>query len=289
MALPALELLADDGFELRVAGRPWGASLLGAYSWPYIAQRGSTSEKVHALRIARAPDSDAALLLTNSFSTALEFRLAGYASVGYARGGRSWLLRRALKVEPRDHMVEYYYRLASSLVRNAPAVPRELTLRVSEAAAASARLALRNAAVTGSYVVLCPVAIGTHRGRVKAWGNGFTRLADALAARGIPVVSMPGPGETADVRAALPRATVLPEGDVATFAALLAGAQLVVANDSGSGHLAAAVGVRLVSVFGVTELEQTRPWGSKVTIVGSSNGWPTYGEVEAAVDAVLAA
>ena len=68
---------------------------------------------------------------------------------------------------------------------------------------------------------------------------------------------MPGPNESATVRRALPGAIVLPESDVATFAAVLARAQLVVANDSGAGHLAAAAGARLISVFGVTEPEKT--------------------------------
>lgn len=286
MALPALDLLAKEGFALRLAGRPWGASLFRAGGWPYIALRGSILENVSALRAARAADGSAALLLTNSFSTALEFRLAGYAASGYARGCRSWLLQRAFAVESRDHMVAYYYRLAASLVGNAAPAGTPF-LPVSEAAKENARAARRQAGVTGLYVVLCPIAIGTHRGRVKAW-DGFTRLADALAARGIAVVSMPGPGETTAVRAALPRAIVLPEADVATFAALLAEADLVVANDSGSGHLAAAVGARLVSVFGVTELEHTRPLGAKVTIVGSSNAWPSYEEVEVAVVDALA-
>jgi heptosyltransferase-2 len=84
-------------------------------------------------------------------------------------------------------------------------------------------------------------------------------------------------------------ATVLPESDVGTFAALLAGARLVVANDSGPGHLAAAVGASIVSVFGVTEPEKTRPWGPRVRLVGSGAGWPRYEDVLAATDELLEA
>ncbi len=98
---------------------------------------------------------------------------------------------------------------------------------------------------------------------------------------------MPGPNETAAVRSALPEAILLPESNIATFAAILAGARLVVANDSGSGHLAAAVGARLISVFGVTEPEKTRPWSTRATLIGSGNGWPSYAEVRSAVDATL--
>lgn len=288
MALPALDLLAHEGFDLTLGGRPWGESLFSAYGWPYVALSGSTSDNVAALRTARSGRDAAGVLLTNSFSTAFEFWRAGYSSVGYARGGRSWLLHRALPVDPHDHMVEYYYRLAQTQVRHAPPVPRELRLRVSESAKHRARSMLKDARVTDRFVVLCPLAVGTHRGHVKAW-SGFAHLAVGLEKRGVAVVAMPGPGESAAVGAALPGVTVLPEGEVAVFAALLADSQLVVANDSGAGHVAAAVGARLVSVFGVTELEHTRPWGSRATIVGSSNGWPSYEEVEAAVDAALTA
>jgi heptosyltransferase-2 len=165
-------------------------------------------------------------------------------------------------------------------------VPRSLDLRIADAARTRAAAALRQAGVGGPYLVLCPVAIGRHRGKLKAW-DGFTRLHDELLARGERVVAMPGPGEADEVRRVLPNAALLAENDVGTFAALLAGSRLVVANDSGPGHLAAAVGARVVSVFGVTEPEKTRPWGPLVTMVGSGGGWPRYDEVVAAVEAAL--
>lgn len=290
MAVPALDLLTMHGRELTLVGRPWAAGLFAAYPWKVVALRGERREHVDALRSARktAGAAEAAgLLLTNSFSTALEFRLAGIAATGYARGGRSFLLARRIAVDPGDHMVEYYHRLARAVVGSDAPVPRDLQLRVAAEARTRARALLAAAAVPERYVVLCPVAVGRHHGKVKAWG-GFTRLNDELRVRGVRVVAMPGPGEAAAVSAALPGASVLPESDVGTFAALLAGARGVVANDSGPGHLAAAVGAPLVSIFGVTEPEKTRPWSSRMTMVGSGAGWPAYDEVRAAVDAMLA-
>ena len=286
MSIAALDALANAGYPLTLAGRAWSAALFAAYDWPVLALRDDHRANVRALRQAASGSADG-LLFTNSLSTAVEFRVAGIAATGYARGGRSWLLARAVPVHPDDHMVEYYCRLATTLARRTLPVPRALHLRVADDARTQAMAGLQQAGVHVSYVVLCPVAVGRHHGKPKAW-DGFTRLHDDLLARGERVVAMPGPGEAAEVTRVLPNATVLPEGDVGTFAALLAGARLVVANDSGPGHLAAAVGARLVSIFGVTEPEKTRPWGPRVTMVGSASGWPSYDEVIAAVDAALA-
>ena len=98
---------------------------------------------------------------------------------------------------------------------------------------------------------------------------------------------MPGPGETDAVRAAVPTATILPESDVGTFAAVLAQAALAVANDSGAGHVAAAVNVPLLSIFGVTDPARTQPWGPHVVRVGAADGWPDYTSVRGAVFGTL--
>ena len=284
MSIAALDALAAAGCALTLAGRPWIRSLFEAYPWPTVALRDSRRDNVRALRAAAA--GSRGLLFTNSFSTALEFRLAGIAATGYARGGRSLLLAQAVAVNDADHMVEYYHRLAATVIAQPAAVPDALDLRIGDAARRRMRGALADAGVSHPYVVLCPVAVGLHHGKVKAW-DGFTRLHRDLRARGHRVIALPGPGERDEVRRVLPEAVVLPESDVGAFAALLADARLVVANDSGPGHLAAAVGAPLVSVFGVTEPGKTRPWGPRVRMVGSGGGWPSYEEVTAAVDGLL--
>ncbi len=284
MALPALDLLADRGYALTLAGRPWAKHLFSAYPWNLVSLPSTRIEPIRALRNVGVRTG---LLLTNSFGTALDFRIAGIPAVGYARDGRSWLLHKAIAVNKGDHMVEYYYRLATALAGTAPNVRRDLRLRISERARQRALELLATHGVAPRYVVLCPLAVGFHRGKLKAW-DGFTRLGSELLAAGTQVIAMPGPGETAAVRSALPAVTVLPESDVATFAAVLAGAHLVVANDSGPGHLAAVVGARLISVFGVTDPEKTRPWSTSATLIGSSNSWPAYAEVRSAVDAACA-
>jgi heptosyltransferase-2 len=64
------------------------------------------------------------------------------------------------------------------------------------------------------------------------------------------------------------------------YAALLQRAALVVSNDTGPAHIAAAVGTPVLSVLGPTKPEQWAPWGREVHIEQRYPQWP-------AVDAVL--
>lgn len=295
MALPALDLLAAQGHQLTLLGRGWSRSLFAAYAWP-VASVGAFWPTVRTLRALKNDGAAASgaganatqaqgLLLTNSFGSALQFRLAGVPAAGYARDGRTPLLRTAVPVPAAwrsgMHMVEYYLTLAATITGARATAPRQLALRLTPAAHAHAQATLAAAAVQGDYVVLCPAAVGLHRGQVKAW-TGYGRLAEDLRARGLTVLASPGPGETAAVQAAVPGTRVLPELGVDVFAALLSGARLVVANDSGAGHVAAAVNAPLLSVIGVTEPQKTRPWGPRAALVGSESGWPDYAEVLAA-------
>lgn len=291
MCLPALDLLART-HALHLVGKRWAASLFEAYGWPLSAV-GDFWPTVRALRKARQRIGTAGadgVLFTNSFGTALQMRLAGIHAAGYPTEARGLVLARRVPIPPAWsaglHTVGFYYALAAALTGSAPSPPAALQLRLSDRAQRDARSLLAAAGVDGPYVVLCPVAVGLHHGKVKVW-SGFARLCADLLARGQRVVSVPGPGERAAVQAAVPGAAVLPETDVGTFAAVLAASRVVVANDSGPGHVAAAVQAPLVSVFGVTDPLRTTPWGPGVRRVGSGAGWPDYDAVVAAVDATL--
>jgi heptosyltransferase-2 len=293
MASPALDLLASRGYALTLVGRGWARDLYAGYPWQMQALAQGRLARVRALHALRRslPRGTPMLLLTNSFSSALEARLGGLRAFGYATDRRGWLLARPIPVPQRwtgdMHTVEYYHWLARCVIDRPVPAPTRIELRLAPTAYVHARWTLEAAGVRLPYVMLCPVATGVHHGKVKAW-DGFPRLSEELAQRGHTVVACPGPGEHDAVAAAVPRAVLLQETDVAGFAALLAQARLVVANDSGPGHLAAAVGARLVSVFGVTELDKTRPLGEHVRVVGSGEGWPGYEEVRSAVLGELA-
>lgn len=288
MTLPALERLAAAGHPLCLIGKAWAVPLLEAYDWPVTPAAPRWTDSIGQWRAQRAAHGPQALLFTNSFGTALAARLAGMRVTAYATEGRGVLLARAVPVSPRwsradgdMHTVEYYDALAASYLGAPARRPAPLALRLREAARTRARALLADAGVSGPYVVLCPGATGLHRGREKTWRD-FPRLSRWLVERGERVVGLPGPGERARFEEALPGAVILPDADVATYAALLAESRLVVANDSGPSHLAAAVGAPLLALFGVTAVARTRPWSQRATVLGSDAGWPSLDEVTAA-------
>ncbi|MFQ7007919.1 MAG: glycosyltransferase family 9 protein [Parasutterella sp.] len=71
------------------------------------------------------------------------------------------------------------------------------------------------------------------------------------------------------------------------FAALCEKAAIVIANDSGVSHIAAAVGAPQVTIVGVTDTDRTSPWNEKNVIVGRKGRWPEVDEVITAIDDVL--
>jgi len=115
-------------------------------------------------------------------------------------------------------------------------------------------------------VVLLPGSGGLR----KCWPAArFAELGRRLRRSGRTVQVVLGPAELdrgprPDAFAGLP---VLEAPDLARTAALCAGAGVVVGNDAGTTHLAAAVGARVVALFGPTDPVRWRPLGDRVQVV----------------------
>lgn len=60
---------------------------------------------------------------------------------------------------------------------------------------------------------------------------------------------------------------------------LLAGASLFIGNDSGVSHLASAVGVPVIALFGPTDPQIWRPLGKRVITLGGCGTWPVKNQV----------
>ena len=325
MSLPALMRLQAAGFTLKLVGKRWAGPLLAGQGWAPAPLPAGTGARIQLLRDLRrstppvtAPRGQAdALLLTNSFSSALEARLAGLRPLGYRQDGRGWLLTRGLAPPAGGHESARFDRLARALLedrmrtggspsgsadateplgatgfpeatQSAEPIRPRLALAPAARAAAEAlldrHLGPHPDGAAPRFACLVPFATGTLKGANKAW-PAFPDFAAELA-RELPVIVVPGPAEVDQAREHYPACQRLEDVDLGVYAALLARAAVVIANDTGPAHVAAAVGAPLVSVLGPTDASRYRPLGPDVTLVQASP-WPTLAEVRSAVDRCL--
>ncbi len=74
-------------------------------------------------------------------------------------------------------------------------------------------------------------------------------------------------------------AEIIEPGDLVQLATIVRAAPLLIGNDSGVSHLAAAIGVPVIAVFGPTRASTWRPLGRAVKVLCSSSDWPTIEQV----------
>jgi heptosyltransferase-2 len=274
MAWPAISRLVESGWQPTLIGRNWARDLFSASGLAVLAYPTATTQRVATLRdAARERSTRSIILLTHSFSSALEARLAGLRPTGFRKDGRGWLLAEAMGPLPPEHQVLAYWRLAD---RRCPAGLPEPAIRLPISDQSRSRIAMLLSAQGphDRFVLLCPQAGGQHRGHSKDWPH-FAELAAELHRAGWSTVAAPGPGEAEAFRARLPDSLLFTGLGLNEVAALAERASLTVANDCGLGHVAASAGRPVISLFGSTEPARTRPWSDRSTVLGGGGRWPT--------------
>jgi heptosyltransferase-2 len=254
------------------------ALLLKAYVRPVIAHAPWADEVVEldprgglagllatAKQLRGAPPYDLALLLTQSFNSALIVRLGrAKRQVGHARDGRRLLLtdappwpgrgenpRLVPKVQVYSNLLEYLG--CSGADDRRP----EVFTSPEEEAQAEKLLAERGREAGRPLLAIVP---GAAYGASKLWPPArFARVADALAAsRRLQAVVLTGPGEE-PIGAEIARAMKEPpisfrEGEVSFGAlkAIVRRSALMICNDTGPRHLAIAYHIPVVVLMGPT-------------------------------------
>jgi heptosyltransferase-2 len=212
---------------------------------------------------------DAAVLLPNSLASAWLVRQAGLPERwGYAADYRSPLLTRAV-AKPRGslHQAKYYQHLTETL--GAPAGPLEpiLTAKAEDVAAARALLTARGWDGVRPLVTLAP---GAAYGHAKRWPpERYAAVVSTLvSAHGATCALVGAPvdaeatrlvGELASPESRAHVIDVAGATTLRTLAGVMSLAKTCVSNDSGAMHLAAALGVRVVALFGPTRDKETAP------------------------------
>lgn len=243
-----------------------------------IAWNGRTSGRVTALRQGRFRR---AIILPNSFRAAAVTFAAGIGERwGYRGDCRSMLLTHGVnRIRERRHQLDDYTALLSAL--NAPRVVDELpSMSLSANARERARRRLRNLGIKLQRPLFGLHAGGLY-GRAKHWGDArYIDLAERLRSNGFDVVLLTSPGERAQAESISAACNGLPtigaSGDVLELAAAIAHCSVVVTNDSGPLHLAAALAVPSVSIFGPTDPARTVIPGASRVIRQSLACQPCY-------------
>jgi len=287
MTTPAIRALraAFPGSEITLLALPWVADVFTASPrldrillYEKNGRHRGVQGRIRLIRELKKERFDAAILLQNAFEAALITTLAAIpVRGGYATDGRRLLLSHPVsrKVLPgKQHEVYYYLGILEGLglsVAGEPAL--ELFLEETARQEAASLLAERN---MGRDRILIGLNPGAAYGPAKRWpaekyGSLARRLIRELEAD-LVVFGTEADREAAQCIGELSGccARVLDltgRTRLATAMACIATCRAFVSNDSGLMHVAAALGVPLVAIFGSTNDRATGPFAQKVRVV----------------------
>jgi heptosyltransferase II len=285
MSMPAFEAVRENFPEshVTVLARPWVAPLYESHPAaneviPYKRGYGyweDSSEFFRVIRILRALHFDMAVLFQNAFEAALIARLAGIKiRVGYNTDGRGFLLSHSVvrgKEVLKLHQVEYYLTFLRALGWDAPT--RDPALRASPESVGRSKSLLSSKGIE-DHDWLVGLSPGAAYGPAKRWPvERFAAIGDrAIREWGAKVVLIGTEkekelGDTLISAAAPGAVNLCGMTGLGDALALIKRCQLFVSNDSGLMHVAAALKVPTVAIFGSTDSVATGPRGKNARIV----------------------
>jgi len=281
LSQPLLRLLLEQnpGAQIDYLAPPWTLPLLARM--PEV-RRGLVNPFGHgALRIAerrrlghelRAGNYELAVVLPNSWKSALIPWFAGIPRRRGFRGEARWGLLNDLRRLDGQALPQMAQRFAALGIAADAGLPDPLPNPVLQSSdAGRMQLLTRLGLETPQPVVaFCP---GAEYGPAKRWPEThYAALARMLAARGCAVWLVGSPRDHAVAETITQLAggnciNLCGRTDIAEAADLLAAAKLVVTNDSGLMHVAAAVGRPVVALYGSSSPEFTPPLGEDTRIL----------------------
>ena len=293
MSLPALRRVRAEFPQAHIAvlAMPGVAGLYARETWAneIINLDGARGARDWRRKWAQAKQLaaggfDAAILLTNSFESAALVRAAGIPErIGYARDARGFLLTHAIAV-PRPggiprHESFYYLELLrrAGIGGDLPAGEMVIRLDGIEAARRSGASRLAEAGLPPEAVV--GISPGAAYGTAKRWLPERFAASAALIARetvsggAVAVFGTPDESELCEQVAAMARAEGVPTHNfagktkLAEYIEMAAACRAFITNDSGAMHIASALGVPTVAVFGATDHVGTGPTGPLAKVV----------------------
>ncbi len=287
MSIPALRQIRKSfsGDEIVVLARPWVADLYAReefcdriLTYDHHGRHAGIAGKVRLAAELRRQRFRCAILLQNAFDAALLAWLARIPRrIGYARDGRGLLLTEAIRppraAETAPHQRYYYLELLRRAGLIDPLPPCD-DIRLSGAAAAAQagwREWQRRGLSAKRWVGVSP---GASYGGAKRWlPERFAEAASQLSREHEAEVAIFGSAAEESICSTIaerigPRAHSLAgQTTLAQFINLAATCSVYLTNDSGPMHVAAALGVPTVAVFGATDHVATGPSAAWARVV----------------------
>jgi len=268
MAVPTVRALRKARRQARlVLAGPWsGLFVKQDLADVLVDYPRAWSGRMRAADTVRGLSADVAVLLPNSFeAAAAAWYWRARRRIGFAAGGRDWWLTDRVPLpSPREHQIDEYRMLLEPLgVRSSDAVPALTPPPSGGDERTTVRALLAEAGAGGGPLI--GVHLGAAFGPSKIWP--VERLAEFCAlARSddaVPVL-MGAPDDEPLARAVTSRtdvASLVGRDRPDLLTALLSELDVVVCGDTGVGHLAAALGTPVVTLFGPTDWRLTAPRG----------------------------
>ncbi len=285
MALPALEALKSNfpSSSLSVLARPWVKDILETHPavdllLPYNSTgRGLSRLKgiVGTARVLRREKFDLAILFQNAFEAALLSAMGGIRyRVGYDTDGRGVLLTHKVRRKgggPKGHHVEYYMEILKEI--GLTVTKSDPKLYISRGQAERARELLIREGIPDDKLIV-GIGPGAIYGEAKRWpAERFAEVADRAANTwGASVIILGsekeiGIGNTV-LRSMKSNATnFCGRLSLRASVGVLSFCDYFVTNDSGLMHIAAALGVPTIAIFGSTDPVATGPRSPKAIVI----------------------
>lgn len=218
---------------------------------------------------------DCAILLQNAIEAAILAQLAGIPlRAGYNSDGRGWLLThsvRRTKEIRHIHQIGYYLEMVRAL--GCEPAGRDVRLRPGRDYADLAGTLLTRFGIDENRPLI-GIAPGAAYGPAKKWfPERFAAVADRLSnesgAQGILFGSTGDRESTAAVQknARHPLIDIAGKTNLKEAISLISRCALFISNDSGLMHVAGALGVPTVAIFGSTNPATTSPAGKRSVVV----------------------
>jgi heptosyltransferase-2 len=263
--------------EITLMVRPWVAGLFTAA--PFIDKVWSEEKPTgfadwkRIMRAIRENEFDLGLLLPNSFESALMMFLGRVPQrIGYRTDARDWMLTNSIApIKDSRHQVQYYLDLVNVLTSTQIRPSIEIQATSDERATARRLLNAEGISNDKPFLVLNP---GAAYGSAKRWHEDrFAAVAETLSVELGMHVALIGSesersiGEQIRDRMTQPAAVLTGKTSLETLIGVLAESSLMITNDSGPMHIASALGIPTVAVFGSTDERVTGPCGPRTRVV----------------------